>query len=52
MFDFSMSEIMVIALVALVLIGPKDMPVAVRGIARVIKKMRRMAGNFSTMSTT
>jgi sec-independent protein translocase protein TatB len=46
MFDFSWSEIMVIGIVALVLIGPKDMPVAVRAITRVLKKMRRMAGEF------
>ena len=46
MFDFSWSEIMVIGLVALVLIGPKDLPVAIRAITRVLKKMRRMAGEF------
>lgn len=46
MFDFSWSEIMVIGAVALVLIGPKDMPVAIRATTRVLKKMRRMAGEF------
>jgi len=46
MFDFSWSEIMLIGLAALVLIGPKDMPVAIRAISRVLKKMRRMAGEF------
>jgi sec-independent protein translocase protein TatB len=46
MFDFSGSELLVLAVVALVLIGPKDMPVAVRGIARMLKKVRRMAGEF------
>jgi sec-independent protein translocase protein TatB len=46
MFDFSWSEIMVIGLVALICIGPKDMPVAIRAISRVLKKMRRMAGEF------
>jgi len=46
MFDFSWSEIMVIGIIALVLIGPKDLPVAVRAITRVLKKMRRMAGEF------
>ncbi|HTZ69608.1 MAG TPA: Sec-independent protein translocase protein TatB [Acetobacteraceae bacterium] len=48
MFDFSWSEIMVIGVVALVLIGPKDLPVAVRAITRVLKKMRRMAAEFQT----
>jgi sec-independent protein translocase protein TatB len=46
MFDFSGSELLVLAVVALVLIGPKDLPVAVRGIARMLKKVRRMAGEF------
>ena len=46
MFDFSWSEIMEIGIVALIAIGPKDMPVAIRAITRVLKKMRRMAGEF------
>ena len=46
MFDFSWSELMVIGVVALVLIGPKDMPVAIRAITRVLKRARRMAGEF------
>lgn len=46
MFDFSWSELMVIGLVALIFIGPKDMPVALRAISRVLKKLRRMAGEF------
>ena len=46
MYDFSWSEIMIIGLVALVLIGPKDLPIAIRAITRVLKKMRRMAGEF------
>jgi sec-independent protein translocase protein TatB len=46
MFDFSGSEIMVIGVVALVLIGPKDLPVAIRAVTKVLKKMRRMAGEF------
>jgi sec-independent protein translocase protein TatB len=48
MFDFAWSEIAVIAAVALVLIGPKDMPVAIRAITDMIKKARRMAGEFQT----
>src|SRR5271165_6718199 len=48
MFDFSWSEMAVIAGVALVLIGPKDMPVAIRTITGMIKKARRMAGEFQT----
>ena len=48
MFGFEWSEIAVIAVVALICIGPKDMPVAIRAITRIIKKMRRMAGEFQT----
>jgi sec-independent protein translocase protein TatB len=32
--------------VALIAIGPKDMPVAIRTMTTAIKKMRRMAGEF------
>ncbi len=46
MFGFEWSEIAVIAVVALICIGPKDMPVAIRAITGAIKKMRRMAGEF------
>ncbi len=35
-----------IAAVALILIGPKDMPVAIRSITDIIKKARRMASEF------
>lgn len=48
MFDFAWSEIGLIAAVALVLIGPKDLPVAIRAVTDVIKKARRMAGEFQT----
>jgi sec-independent protein translocase protein TatB len=48
MFDFAWSEIALIAGVALVLIGPKDMPVAIRTVTSMIKKARRMAGEFQT----
>jgi sec-independent protein translocase protein TatB len=48
MFDFAWSEIGLIAAVALVLIGPKDMPVAIRAVTDMIKKARRMAGEFQT----
>lgn len=46
MFDFAWSEIALILLVALVVIGPKELPNAVRGIADFIRKARRMAGEF------
>ena len=46
MFDFAFSEIALIGVVALVAIGPKDMPVAIKAISDTIKKLRRMAGEF------
>jgi len=48
MFDFAWSEIAVLAAVALVVIGPKDLPVAIRAISGFVKKARRMAGEFQT----
>jgi sec-independent protein translocase protein TatB len=46
MFDLAWSELALIGVVALVVIGPKDLPNAVRGLARGVQKLRRMAGEF------
>ena len=48
MFDFAWSEIALIGVVALVLIGPKDMPVAIKAVTTMIKKARKMAAEFQT----
>lgn len=48
MFDLAWSEIALIGVVALVVIGPKDLPEAIRGVARGIQKLRRMAAEFQT----
>jgi len=48
MFDFAWSEIVLIGAVALIAIGPKDMPVAIRTVSTFIKKARRMASEFQT----
>jgi sec-independent protein translocase protein TatB len=48
MFDFAWSEIVLIGAVALIAIGPKDMPAAIRTISGMIKKARRMAAEFQT----
>ena len=48
MFDFAWSEILLIGVVALIAIGPKDMPVAIRTVTNAIKKARRMAAEFQT----
>jgi len=46
MLGLDWSELALIAVVAVVVIGPKDLPEAVRGIAKSIQKLRRMAGEF------
>ena len=48
MFDFAWSEIVLIGVVALIAIGPKDLPIAMKAVSGVIKKARRMAGEFQT----
>lgn len=48
MFDFAWSEIALIAAVALIAIGPKDMPAAIRTVSSMVKKARRMAAEFQT----
>ncbi len=48
MFDFAWTEIALIGVVALIAIGPKDMPVAIRTVTSMIKKARRMAAEFQT----
>ena len=48
MFDFNWSEIALVGIVALIMIGPKDMPTAIRGISTLLKKGRKLAGEFQT----
>ncbi|WP_165943217.1 Sec-independent protein translocase protein TatB [Roseicella aquatilis] len=50
MFDLAWSEIALIGVVALVAIGPKDLPEAIRGLARGVQKLRRMAGEFQSQA--
>lgn len=46
MFDIGWSELLVIGIVALVVIGPKELPGVVRSIAQNIAKLRRMASGI------
>ncbi|MET0744270.1 MAG: Sec-independent protein translocase protein TatB [Microvirga sp.] len=46
MFDMSWGEIMVIGAVALIVIGPKDLPKALRTVGNMTGKIRRMAAEF------
>ncbi|WP_428375292.1 Sec-independent protein translocase protein TatB [Lichenicoccus sp.] len=48
MFDFAGSELALIGVVALIFIGPKDMPTAIRAITNILKKGRKLAGEFQT----
>src|SRR3982751_1510805 len=50
MFDLAWSEIALIGVVALVVIGPTDLPEAIRGLARGVQKLRRMAGEFQSQA--
>jgi sec-independent protein translocase protein TatB len=46
MFDIGWGELLVIGIVALVVIGPKELPGVVRTIGQSIAKLRRMASEF------
>ena len=48
MLDMSWGEIMVIGGVALIVIGPKDLPKALRTLGQMTTKMRRMAGEVQS----
>ena len=46
MFDMSWGEVMVIGGVALIVIGPKDLPKALRTVGQMTTKVRRLASDF------
>lgn len=46
MFDFSWGELLIIGMVALIAIGPKELPGVLRGIGHWMGKVRRMASDF------
>lgn len=46
MFDIGASELLVIVIVAILVIGPKDMPMALRTAGRWIGKIRRVSSHF------
>ena|SRR5829696_2332489 len=46
MFDIGWSELLLIAVVALVVIGPKELPGALRTLGQWMTKIRRMASEF------
>jgi sec-independent protein translocase protein TatB len=48
MFGLAWSEVLLIGAVALIAIGPKDLPVAIKAVTGAIKKARRLAAEFQT----
>ncbi|MFG1479022.1 Sec-independent protein translocase protein TatB [Xanthobacter sp. V4C-4] len=46
MFEIGWSELMLIGIVALIVIGPKELPSVLRTVGRTVTKLRRMAGEF------
>lgn len=46
MFDIAPSELLIVAVVALIAIGPKDLPLALRTAGRWMGKVRRVSGHF------
>src|ERR1700722_3895795 len=46
MFDLSWSELLLIGVVALIFIGPKELPGVLRTLGQWMSKIRRMAGDF------
>ena len=46
MFDIGWSEIFIIAFLALILLGPKEIPVVLRAVTNFIRRLRGMAADF------
>ena len=46
MFDIAWSEMLLIAVIAIIVVGPKDLPKLMAGIGRMMGKLRRMAREF------
>lgn len=46
MFDIGWSELLIVGIVALVVVGPKDLPVLLRTVGKYVGMIRRQAGEF------
>lgn len=47
MFDIGWTELLVVAVVAIIVVGPKDLPGMLRSIGRTVGQLRRMANDFT-----
>ncbi|NRG18867.1 twin-arginine translocase subunit TatB [Rhizobiales bacterium] len=48
MFDIGWTELLVIAMIAIIVVGPKDLPKMLRTFGQTVGKLRRMAGEFQS----
>ena len=48
MLDFGWQELMVIAFVLVIVVGPKDLPRVLKAVAKTVNKARSMAGEFQS----
>jgi sec-independent protein translocase protein TatB len=48
MFDLGWPELMIIVVVALIVIGPKELPNAIRTVMAIMRKMRSLARDFQS----
>lgn len=46
MFDFDASKLLIVGALALIVLGPKELPRVMRQLGQMIGKVRRMAGEF------
>ena len=48
MFDFGLTELLLIGIVALIVVGPKDLPVLFRRVGEFVGRMKGMAREFTS----
>ena len=48
MFDIGFPELFIVAVLAIIVIGPRDLPNAIRSVMGVVRKVREMGSEFKT----
>jgi sec-independent protein translocase protein TatB len=51
MFDFDAGKLLIIGIIALIVIGPKELPAVLRQLGQMVARMRRMAAEFQSQFT-